>query len=104
MATSFQQVFPIPPNLPPLVIWQALEWLGWGVGGTPDGSVFTGEIGMSLFSWGEKITVTRVAPQLLSISSACVFPLQWFDWGKNEKNVHRLYEVISAIGQGLPPR
>lgn len=50
-------------------------------------------------SWGEKITVRISEAQggtNVSIRSACAFPLQLLDWGKNKSNV-------AHIRSGLEP-
>ena len=44
---------------------------------------------VSLWSWGEKITIELVADNTLSITSKCVFPTQCFDWGQNQSNVKK---------------
>lgn len=49
-------------------------------------------------SWGEKIAVGFTDTSQgtsMHITSRCTFPLQFFDWGKNEKNVD---EFIQAMG------
>ncbi len=54
--------------------------------------------GVSMSSWGEKITVT-VTPlsdsvTSLHIHSECGMPTQVIDWGKNKKNVNSLFSHL----------
>lgn len=99
-----QEDFMIPPTLPPAVIWQALQHMRWTGSGTPDGLRFTMSSGMSFGSWGENITVLRVAADRITVRSECSFPTQVFDWGRNENNVKRFFAVLVAIAQGqMPP-
>jgi hypothetical protein len=53
---------------------------------------------LSLWSWGESITVT-IGRDSAIIRSACQFPLQCIDWGKNRKNVSTL---VQGLHQRLP--
>lgn len=98
-----QEDFQIPPNLPPAVIWQALQHMGWSGSGTPDGMVFRVSASLSFGSWGESITVTRVAADRLTVRSECTMPTQVFDWGRNEGNVKKFLATLVAIAQGQPP-
>ncbi|MDP3275424.1 MAG: hypothetical protein Q8Q09_09540 [Deltaproteobacteria bacterium] len=99
---SYQEDFMVPPTLHPNVIWQTLQMLGWAGAGTPDGLHFTGSVSMSFGSWGEKLTIVRVAPDRLTVRSECSMPTQVFDWGKNDKNVRQFYMALIAVSQGQP--
>ncbi|GAA1869880.1 hypothetical protein [Brevibacterium marinum] len=50
-------------------------------------------------SWGEKVTVqvgqTSVGT-VVGIRSACAFPLQIFDWGRNKGNVQQIRAGLEA--------
>ena len=58
---------------------------------------------MSMVSWGENITIQVLAdPQgaVLDIHSKSVYPLQWIDFGKCQKNVETLTQaVLYFLGQ-----
>ncbi|MBL8685711.1 MAG: hypothetical protein JNK05_41425 [Myxococcales bacterium] len=107
MAVGFpanhQEEFMIPPTLHPGVIWQALQTMGWTGSGTPDGSQFRVSSSMSFGSWGENITVFRVAPDRIQVRSECAMPTQVFDWGRNEQNVKRFFATLVALASGQPP-
>jgi DNA segregation ATPase FtsK/SpoIIIE-like protein len=98
-----QEDFMIPATLPPAVLWQALQAMGWNGYGTPDGLQFRVQSALSFGSWGENITVLRVAPDRIQVRSECVLPTQVFDWGRNEQNVKRFFATLVAIAQGQPP-
>jgi hypothetical protein len=98
-----EQTFQVPPTLQPAVIWQALQSMGWSGAGSPDGMQFRVSAGLSFGSWGENITVIRVAADRLRVRSESSMPLQMFDWGRNEANVTRFFATLVAIAQGQPP-
>ena len=98
-----QEDFQIPANLPPAIIWQALQYMGWSGAGTPDGAQFRVSTGFSWWSWGENVTVFRVAADRISVRSECAMPTQMFDWGRNEANVRKFFATLAAIAQGQPP-
>jgi len=93
----------IPATLPPGVIWQALQTMGWSGTGTPDGAQFRVSASLSFGSWGENITVTRLAADRLQVRSECSMPTQVFDWGRNEKNVKQFFATLVALASGQPP-
>lgn len=53
------------------------------------------KVSVSWSSWGEKVHVS-VANGAVVIRSECAFPLQCFDWGKNQANVHALCASLAA--------
>jgi len=97
------EVFQIPPTLPPQLIWQALQHMGWSGLGTPDGTPFRVSSDASWISWGEDITVIRVAADRLHVRSQCRMSTQIFDWGRNKTNVKRFFATLVALAQGQPP-
>lgn len=97
-----QQELVIPYALQPAALWQTMQALGWNPTGTPDGLRFQGSSSPSWGSFGERLTVTRVAADRLSIRSECVMPTQVLDFGKNEKNVLHFIASLQALAQGLP--
>lgn len=98
-----EEAFQIPPTLPPAIIWQALQHMGWSGSGTPDGMQFRVSSSVSWGSWGESIVVLRVAADRLQVRSECAMPTQVFDWGRNENNVKRFFATLVAIAQGQQP-
>jgi hypothetical protein len=52
---------------------------------------FSVEIKMSLLSWGEKIGIYIYQDGTVQVRSECSFPVQWFDWGRNKKNVSQFF-------------
>ncbi|MFH1110828.1 MAG: hypothetical protein V1790_16770 [Planctomycetota bacterium] len=51
-------------------------------------------------SWGERVTValgTVDGSRLVDITSSCVLWTQIADWGKNERNVRRLFDEIDKV-------
>lgn len=52
------------------------------------------KISVNIFSWGEKLTVSRAADGTLMARSEGVLPTQCIDWGKNERNVKRFFEEL----------
>jgi hypothetical protein len=95
MAASYEETMTIP--IPADQVWQrAIHVLNSqaGVSGVmTQPGVLSASVDTNWKSWGEKITVnvdqvpegTRVR-----IRSACAFPLQIFDWGKNKGNVRQI--------------
>ncbi|RJP33108.1 MAG: hypothetical protein C4536_05170 [Actinobacteria bacterium] len=68
----------------------ALNSLGWKYYAlTP--YQFSAEGKMSLLSWGETMAINIFQDGTVQMLSKCSFPLQWFDWGKNKKNVVRFF-------------
>ncbi|MBI3832887.1 MAG: hypothetical protein HY287_01010 [Planctomycetes bacterium] len=60
---------------------------------------------LNVWSFGEQIIVSLSEidqAQLIDISSKCVLPTQIIDWGKNERNVRRLFAAIDLMLGGSP--
>ena len=73
----------------------SLHVLGWSIRQETDQMIIASAT-MSAMSWGEKITVQFLPNGSISVCSACAFPLQLVDWGKNRQNVERLLEAIKV--------
>ena len=60
--------------------------------------------GVSLTSWGEKITVS-LTPQgestFVDVASECALPTQIVDWGKNAENVNAVFRYFE-MGMPIP--
>src|SRR4051794_14337672 len=52
-------------------------------------------------SWGERMTIAAHKDGTINVRSACVFPLQWIDWGKNQQNVDQFLHCLESV---LNPR
>lgn len=79
----------------------ALNDLGAGsIAWSADDRQVTAKIGVNFSSWGENITAVIDPSGEVVVESACLFPLQIFDWGKNANNCHNFLE---AVGRRLTP-
>ncbi len=67
--------------------------LHWAFNETGRGE-YRASTGISFMSWGETVTVEVDRDGLVIVRSACSFPLQWIDWGKNGHNVDRFLARI----------
>ncbi|MCH7597117.1 MAG: hypothetical protein IID35_11250 [Planctomycetes bacterium] len=57
-------------------------------------------VGLNFWSWGERVTVALGVVDgcnLIDITSSCVLKMQIADWGKNERNVRKLFDEIDKI-------
>jgi hypothetical protein len=77
------------------VIERALDELGWSFGVHDDGTYFDAHTPFSFWSYGEQVIV-EVDPDRgrVRVISRCSWPLQWIDWGKNQRNVDRFFEEL----------
>ena len=44
---------------------------------------------MNIRSWGEKVIVTFLPNNTISVTSKCALPTQCLDWGKNKANINK---------------
>ena len=81
---------------------EALEDLGWSP--HPVGKWrLRASTGISLWSWGERITVEVERDGRLFVRSACIFPTQCIDWGRNRKNIERLLREVDRVFEDARP-
>ncbi len=66
----------------------------------PEAGQIEARAGMSMRSWGERITITTSAAGRVDIKSSCRW-IQLVDYGKNKANVNVLF---SALGLLMPPQ
>ena len=66
--------------------------LGWKARSTAR-ELFEARVPMSGLSWGERVKVSLAEPGGIEISSMCSYPLQFFDWGKNKRNVDQFVDT-----------
>lgn len=71
---------------------EGVQNAGWA----PDGSQAYGTFGMSLLSWGERVTVFVQAGGQVQVVSETVMPLQLIDYGRNSANCRKILDGISA--------
>jgi hypothetical protein len=60
--------------------------LGWNYFESANGDYLV-EFGGTLWSWGERLTVSFDGPDTVTVESKCVMVTQCVDWGKNKQNV-----------------
>lgn len=76
-----------------------LTALGWPFL-APSPTHYEASISVSMSSWGEKMKIDIASDGTVNVKSQGAFPLQWFDWGKNSRNVAKFFDQLSrAIGQ-----
>ena len=80
----------------------ALQSLGWSCYQSSPTS-FNSSVSMGWLSWGENITIDFSHPSWIHVTSKCAFPLQLFDWGKNQKNIDRFLAQLFSMQQGAGP-
>ena len=77
----------------------ALTALGWPFL-APSPTHFEASISVSMCSWGEKMKIDIASDGTVNVKSQCAFPLQWFDWGRNSRNVEKFFDQLSrTVGQ-----
>lgn len=60
-----------------------------------EADLFYAESKISLWSWGEIVTIEIISKDSIKITSFCKMPVQVFSWGKNKQNVNRIIENIN---------
>ena len=77
----------------------AARALGWAVG--EQHGLVTAATGVSLWSWGERVTV-HLHTEDVTVTSRCAMPLQAFDWGRNAQNVRALLARVGPLPAPAP--
>ena len=79
-----------PRNNDPAVLHEAVREafrsLAWPYANETNGRIVA-FIGYSVISWGEEVVVGVQPDNSLLITSKCILPVQFFDYGKNKANV-----------------
>lgn len=89
-----------PINLRQMVC-EAFAKAGWRH--EPEGEwTFVARIPMGIWSYGESLTVSIHRDGMLEARSVCVWPMQIFDWGKNERNIDRLFQNLTNSLRNRP--
>ena len=81
------------------VIAQAASQLRMKLVESCDGSM-TLTIRPNIWSWGERVTIALGSVDgstVVDVTSSCVLRTQIADWGKNERNVRRLFKEIDNL-------
>ena len=71
----------------------ALKEISWSIREEASGQIIA-STNISLLSWGEKVLITFLPDNSISVTSKCSYPLQCVDWGKNKTNVERFMANI----------
>lgn len=70
----------------------------------PDGGSIRARAGFSFRSWGENISVHVDDAGTVQVTSECLMPTQFVDYGKNKSNVNRFLAGLSArLGDSQVP-
>ena len=75
---------------------EAFKELGWTYTGSVPGEL-RASVGISLWSWGERVRVVIGEGGLVSIESRGAMPLQWADWGRNGRNCRAFLETLARL-------
>ena len=87
--------FAIPPDQLSRTTADALTALGWPFL-APSPTHYEVSISVSMCSWGERMKIDIALDGTVNVKSQCAFPLQWFDWGRNSRNVERFFDQLSG--------
>jgi len=77
-----------------------LAALGWSYEALGSNTIIA-RIPMSLFSWGEKLTVSFTEDGEIKVKSEGIFPLQCIDWGKNKRNIKMFFSQLAQTTPSL---
>ena len=89
---AHQETFTVASALQDDDISQVIASLGWTLQGAPKERMWIAVNSISLWSWGEDISVVRSGPDrnVIDVTSKCKVFFQCLDWGKNSRNVRAL--------------
>ncbi len=62
-----------------------------------DRGIFKAKTSFSIWSWKEVIDISVTDNGTLYIKSECSMPAQMYSWGKNKKNVAKLFSQIDQL-------
>ncbi|HEY0544389.1 MAG TPA: hypothetical protein VGC91_03250 [Pyrinomonadaceae bacterium] len=83
------------------VIESALGNLGWPYQ-ILRGKEFRARTSLSGWSWGEEFKAEILPGGVIQVESRCVYSGQWFDLGKNRRNVETFFALVEhGIRQGV---
>ncbi len=78
----------------------ALSALGWNYEAT-DSNTFIAQIPLSLFSWGERLTVSFTEDGTIKAKSEGILATQFIDWGKNKRNIKMFFSQLAQTAPSL---
>ena len=73
---------------------ETLAALSWSLREETYDSI-VGSTSINLLSWGEKVFITFLPGNAISVTSKCAMPTQCIDWGKNRSNVVKFLTEFS---------
>jgi hypothetical protein len=76
-----------------VLVRRALQVLAWSIKEESYGRIVASS-SMNLVSWGEKIEIEFLSNTEISVTSKCLLPTQWIDWGQNKRNIKKLIRKI----------
>ncbi|MFC1805602.1 hypothetical protein ACFL09_01310 [Planctomycetota bacterium] len=88
-----ERSFEAGPGLLHACALDALSALGWPTT-TVGERVIQAKVSLNWLSWGEELRIELDDGGVVRATSRCAFPLQVADWGKNRKNVVRLFDHL----------
>jgi hypothetical protein len=83
------------------LVSEAFAMAGWRFE-VEDERTFVAKIPMGIWSYGERLTVSIHQDGILEARSVCVWPMQIFDWGKNERNIDKFFQNLTTYVRNRP--
>ena len=77
-------------------IQKSVHILGWTISGGTD-VVICIHTSMTLWSWGEEVTITYLPNKMVEVHSKCRLFTQCVDWGRNQENVQNFLVQLNMI-------
>jgi len=75
------------------VVRSALKAMSWSIREEVSGQIIA-STSFNLRSWGEKVLISFLPGNSISVTSKCSLPTQCLDWGKNKANVEKFMAEI----------
>ena len=73
----------------------ALNAVSWSIRKeSPD--TIVASTSLSLLSWGERVIITFLSDESITVTSKCTWPIQCFDWGKNKANIKKFIAELKC--------
>ena len=79
----------------------ALKAVSWSIRKeSPD--TIVASTSLSLLSWGERVIITFLSDESITVTSKCTWPIQCFDWGKNKANIKKIIAELKCPDDQAP--
>ena len=79
----------------------ALNAVSWSIRKeSPD--TIVASTSLSLRSWGERVIITFLSDESITVTSKCTLPIQCFDWGKNKANIKKFIAEFKCPDDQAP--